>query len=68
VTKLVITTAPPTNECWHHGELLTKLFGEEWHYPVGDRAIEENRGYTFLRRIVETIQKALRQEQRQVET
>jgi hypothetical protein len=30
--------------------------------PDGDRAIEENHSYTFLLRIVEAIQKALRQE------
>jgi hypothetical protein len=53
------------NECWHQSELLTELFGEEWHYPVGDRAKEENHKFTYLRRVVETVQAALRQEQQQ---
>jgi hypothetical protein len=53
------------NECWHQSEPLTELTGEEWHYPVGDRAIEENHKFTYLRRVVETVQAALRQEQQQ---
>jgi len=55
-----------TNECWHHSKLLTELFGEEWRYPVGDRALEENHKFTYLQRIVEAVQEALRQEQKQV--
>ena len=55
-----------SNECWHQSELLTELFGEEWHYPVGDRAKEENHKFTYLRRVVEAVQIALRQEQQQV--
>lgn len=55
-----------TNECWYHSELLTELFGEEWHYLVGDRALNENHKYTFLLRIVGAIQQALHQEQLQV--
>ncbi len=55
-----------SNECWHQSELLTELFGEEWHYPVGDRAKEENHSFTYLRRVVEAVQIALRQEQQQV--
>ncbi|MCE6980760.1 hypothetical protein EI534_25980 [Pseudomonas frederiksbergensis] len=54
------------NECWHHSELLTELVGEEWHYPVGDRAKEENHKFTYLRRVVEALQEALHQEKRQV--
>ncbi|MGC1333047.1 MAG: hypothetical protein WA878_22980, partial [Pseudomonas sp.] len=48
-----------TNECWHHSELLTELFGDEWHYPVGEHAVEENHDYTYLLRIVEAVQQAL---------
>lgn len=48
-----------TNECWHRSDLLTELFGEEWHYPVGDNAVEENHDYTYLLRIVEAVQQAL---------
>jgi len=48
-----------TNECWHHSELLTDLFGDEWHYPVGEHAVEENHDYTYLLRIVEAVQQAL---------
>ncbi|WP_256578672.1 hypothetical protein [Pseudomonas sp. B28(2017)] len=55
-----------TNECGHHSELLTELFGEEWHFPVGDRALEENHEFTYLRRVVEAAQQSLRQEQHQV--
>jgi hypothetical protein len=55
-----------SNECWHQSELLTELFGEEWHYPVGDRAKEENHKFTYLRRVVQAVQIALRQEQQQV--
>ncbi|WP_024695371.1 hypothetical protein [Pseudomonas syringae] len=47
------------NECWHHGELLTDLFGDEWHYPVSQHAIEPNHDYDYLLRIVEAVQKAL---------
>lgn len=50
------------NECWHHSRLLTELFGDEWHYPVDERAVEDNHEYTYLRRVVEAVQEALRQE------
>jgi hypothetical protein len=36
------------------------LFGDEWHYPVGDRAVEEDHDFKYLRRIVEAVQGALR--------
>jgi hypothetical protein len=49
------------NECWHQSRLLTELFGEEWHYPVGN-ALEENHKFTYLRPVVEAVQEALRQE------
>lgn len=54
------------NECWHQSELLTELFGDEWHYPLDGKAVEENHKFTYLRRVVEAVQQALRQEQQQV--
>ncbi|MBI6911091.1 hypothetical protein [Pseudomonas palleroniana] len=59
----VLTSVESPNECWHHSKLLAELFGDEWHYPVDDKAIEENHEFTYLRRVVEVIQDALRQEQ-----
>lgn len=53
------------NECWHQSRLLTELFGDEWHYPLDGKAVEENHKFTYLRRIVEAVQHALRQEQQQ---
>lgn len=47
------------SECWHHSELLTDLFGNEWHYPVRERAVERNPDYNYLLRIVEAVQQAL---------
>jgi len=61
-----LTSVESPNECWHHSKLLTELFGDEWHYPVDDKAIEENHEFTYLRRVVEAVQDALRQEQQQV--
>ncbi|WP_017254534.1 hypothetical protein [Pseudomonas tolaasii] len=61
-----LTSVESPNECWHHSKLLTELFGDEWHYPVGDKAIEENHEFTYLRRVVEAVQDALRQEQQVV--
>jgi hypothetical protein len=54
------------NECWHQSPLLTKLFGDEWHYPLDGKAVEENHEFTYLRRIVEAVQHALVQVQLQV--
>ncbi|MNF40658.1 hypothetical protein D3C84_216670 [compost metagenome] len=51
------------NECWHHSKLLTEFFGDEWHYPLQEHAVEENHEFTYLRRIVEAVQEALRKEQ-----
>jgi hypothetical protein len=62
----VLSRVETANECWHHSKLLTKLFGDEWHYPLDGKAVEENHEYTFLRRIVEAVQAALSQEQQQV--
>ncbi|GGL61763.1 hypothetical protein GCM10009091_49360 [Pseudomonas brenneri] len=62
----VLTSVESPNECWHHSKLLTELFGDEWHFPVDDKAIEENHEFTYLRRVVEAVQDALRQEQKQV--
>ncbi|BBN63572.1 MULTISPECIES: hypothetical protein [Pseudomonas] len=28
------------NDCWHYSDFLKELFGDEWHYPVGERAVE----------------------------
>ncbi|WP_283939019.1 hypothetical protein [Pseudomonas sp. T1.Ur] len=42
---------------------MTELFGNEWHYPVGDKAVEENHELNYRRRVVEAVQGALRQEQ-----
>jgi hypothetical protein len=55
------------SSCVHREkELLTELFVEEWHYPVGDRAKEEYHKFIYLRRVVEAVQTALRQEQQQL--
>ena len=61
------STESPT-ECWHQSALLTELFGEEWHYPIDGKAVEENHEFTHLRRIVETVKATLRQEQEQAVT
>jgi hypothetical protein len=50
-----------SNECRHQSALLTDLFGEEWNYPAGN-AVEENHKFRYLRRVVEAVQEALRQE------
>ena len=55
-----------SNECWHQSALLSELFGEEWHYPLDGKAVEENRKFSYLRRVVEAVQHALRQEKQQV--
>jgi len=62
----VLRSIESSNECWHQSELLTELFGEEWHYPLDGQAVEENHEFTYLRRVVEAVQHALRQEQQQV--
>ena len=49
-----------------HRDDLTELFGDEWHYPLDGKAVEENHKFTYLRRIVEAVQQALRQEQQAV--
>lgn len=54
------------NECWHHDKILAELFGDEWHYTLQDIAKEPNQEFTYLHRVVEAVQEALRQEQRQV--
>lgn len=58
----VLSDIETPNESWHHSKLLTELFGDEWHYPVGEHAVEENHDFTYLRRIVEAVQAALSQE------
>ncbi len=59
----VLRSIESSSECWHQSPLLTELFGDEWHYPVGDRAVEENHDFKYLRRIVEAVQGALQQDQ-----
>jgi hypothetical protein len=54
-----LSSIESTNECWHHSKLLSELFGDEWHYPVGDRALEENHEYTYLERIVLATQQGI---------
>lgn len=63
----VLRSVESPNECWHHGKLLTELFGDEWHYPVANKAVEDNHDYLYLQRVVEAVQEALRQEQPQQE-
>ncbi|NTY92964.1 hypothetical protein [Pseudomonas putida] len=58
----VLRSVDSPNECWHHNKLLTELFEDEWHYPVERNAGEENHEFTNLRRVVEAVQGALRQE------
>ena len=61
----VLRNIESASECWHQSELLTELFGDEWHYPLDGNAVEENHKFTYLRRVVEAVQQALRQEQQQ---
>lgn len=63
----VLRSVESPHECWHHDKLLTELFGDEWHYPVADKAVEDNHDYVYLQRVVEAAQEALRQEQPQQE-
>ncbi|APV42084.1 hypothetical protein PFAS1_23175 [Pseudomonas frederiksbergensis] len=51
------------NECWHHNKILAELFGDEWHYTLQDKANEPNHEFTYLHRVVEAVQEALRHEQ-----
>lgn len=48
-----------SNECWHRSEILTQLFGEEWHYAVGDQAQAENHEYLYLERVVLATQQGI---------
>lgn len=58
----VLRNIESSSECWHQSALLTLLFGDEWHYPLDGKAVEENHEYTYLRLIVEAVQQALRQQ------
>lgn len=54
---------------WHSrdaSELLTKLFGEEWHYTVNDKAMVQHPKRRYLARIVDTVQQALRKQREAV--
>lgn len=61
----VLRNIESSGECWHQSELLTELFGDEWHYPLDGNAVAENHQFNYLRRVVEAVQQALRQEQQQ---
>ena len=63
----ILRSVERSSECWHHSALLTELFGDEWHYPLDGKAVEENHEYKYLRRVVEAVQQALRQEQQTAE-
>ena len=43
---------------YEHGDLLARVFGEEWWYSLPEEA---NPDYTYLHRIVEAVQDGLRQ-------
>ncbi len=58
MTSMFCAASTP-NETWHHDKILTELFGDERRYPVQEHAIEKNHEFTYLRRIVEAVQKAL---------
>ncbi|WP_254806740.1 hypothetical protein [Pseudomonas syringae] len=58
----VLRSIESSSECGHQSALLTSLFGDEWHYPLDGKAVEENHDYTYLRLIVEAAQQALRQQ------
>ncbi|PTR24324.1 hypothetical protein [Pseudomonas sp. GV085] len=62
----VLRSIETPNETWHHDKTLNELFGDEWHYLLSDKANEPNHEFTYLRRVVEAVQQALRQEQQQV--
>ena len=47
-----------------HGELMTKLFGDEWWHLTND-STEPNPDYIYLERIILAVQHALKQEQHQ---
>lgn len=42
-------------------EILSDVFGDEWWYSVDDKAVEPSHKYTYLTRIIETVQAGLRQ-------
>lgn len=47
---------------WHSrdaSDLLTKLFGEEWHYTVSDKAMVTHPKRLYLARIVDAVQQAI---------
>jgi hypothetical protein len=59
----VLRSIETPNETCHHDKILTELFGDEWHYLLSDKANEPNHQFTYLRRVVEAVKEALRQEQ-----
>jgi hypothetical protein len=58
----VLRNIESASECWPQSELLTELFGDEWHYPLDGNSVEGNHKFTYLRRVVEAVQQALRQD------
>ena len=62
----VLRSIESPSECWHQSTLLTELFGDEWHYPLDGKAVEENHKFTYLRRVVEAVQAALGKEQQKI--
>lgn len=48
-------------ECWHHTELLSKLFGDEWWHRADD-ATEPNPDWYYLERIIDAVKEAIKQQ------
>jgi len=46
------------DHCFAHSDLLSQLFGDEWHHDAGD-ATEPNPDYGYLERIIAAVQEAL---------
>lgn len=41
------------------GEVLTAIFGDEWHYAVEERCMVPNPRYLYLIRVIEAVQAAI---------
>lgn len=46
--------------CWQESKLMSEVFGEEWWYFVGDRAVEQCPDYAYLSRICDVVRDGLR--------
>lgn len=53
-----LTSIEQPNDIWHYGELLSELFGDEYHYAASE-ADEPNPDYEYLARIVRAVQAGL---------